>query len=226
MLIVMLLSSAMSSLTKRQLTTIQTQPYTELVNKKLKWKVELLQAMRDRNRRPEGEWMGADQNFFRNRFVGLYPKISANPQPKGQENSYGLAISQQHTLGNSAEAKREKLPKQQHYWVRPVWPLEQTSQAGNWIYRPVRPVTQTGRSQTARNQNFKLQISSKQSLNPTKLGGYLHTCPVNISPRDLSQNIKGSWEFGGRSKWIGVFSRTQKNSNSWELTIPGGLALG
>jgi hypothetical protein len=62
----------------------------------------------------------------------------------------------------------------------------------------------------AREQAFKWRISSKRSPNPTKLGGYLHTCPVNISPRDLSQKIKGSWEFGGRSKWIGVFSRTQK----------------
>ena len=58
--------------------------------------------------------MGADQNFFRNRSVGLYPKITANPTPRVCENSYEQAISQQHTLENSAEAKLEKLHKQQH----------------------------------------------------------------------------------------------------------------
>ena len=58
--------------------------------------------------------MGADQNFSRNRSVGLYPKNTANPSPRVCENSYGQAISQQHTLENSAEAKLEKLHKQQH----------------------------------------------------------------------------------------------------------------
>ena len=43
------------------------------------------------------------------------PKFTANPLPKVRENSYGQTISQQHTLGNFAEAKREKLPNQQHY---------------------------------------------------------------------------------------------------------------
>ena len=51
---------------------------------------------------------------------------------------------------------------------------------------------------------------SKRPSNPTKLGGYLHNYSVNISPRDLSQKINGSWEIKERSKWIGVFSRTQK----------------
>ena len=44
---------------------------------------------------------------------------------------------------------------------------------------------QTGRSQIARNQSSKWQISSKRSLNPTKLGGYLHTCPVTY-PQEIS----------------------------------------
>ena len=58
--------------------------------------------------------MGADQNFSRNRSVGLYPKITANPTPRVCENSYEQAILQQHTLENSAEANLEKLHKQQH----------------------------------------------------------------------------------------------------------------
>ena len=54
--------------------------------------------------------MGADQKFSRNRSVGLYPKITASPLPKVCENSYEQAISQQHTLGNFVEAKRENSP--------------------------------------------------------------------------------------------------------------------
>ena len=70
--------------------------------------------LRDRNWRLEGgEWepikisLEIDPSAY-------IPKITANLQPKVCENSYGQAISQQHTLGNFAEAKREKLPKQQH----------------------------------------------------------------------------------------------------------------
>ena len=37
-------------------------------------------SMRDRNWRPEGGWMGADQNFFEIWNVGLCPKITASPR--------------------------------------------------------------------------------------------------------------------------------------------------
>ena len=43
-----------------------------------------------------------------------------------------------------------------------------------------------------------------------KLGGLLRPYPVNISPKDLGLKINESWELWGRSKWIGVFSNTQK----------------
>ena len=71
----------------------------------------------------------------------------------------------------------------------------QTVRAGVQKPRPVRPVSETGQTgctQTDRKQSFNRQISSKRSPNPTKLGGYFHICPVNISPRDLSQKIKES----------------------------------
>ena len=62
--------------------------------------------MSDRNWRPEGgEWepikisLEIDPSAY-------IPKITASPQPKVGDNSYELAISQQHTLGNFAEAKR------------------------------------------------------------------------------------------------------------------------
>src|SRR6185437_15081846 len=43
-----------------------------------------------------------------------------------------------------------------------------------------------------------------------KLGGFLRPYPVNISPRDLVLKIKESREFEGRSRRIGVFSKTQE----------------
>ena len=73
--------------------------------------------------------------------------------------------------------------------VRPLTQTGQTGRAGIKIpdrsdrfHRPVRPVAPRQPANKAR----------KRSPNPSKLGGYLHICPVNISPRDLSQKIKGS----------------------------------
>ena len=43
-----------------------------------------------------------------------------------------------------------------------------------------------------------------------KLGGLLRPYPVNISPKDLVLKINESRELWGRSKGIGVFSRTQE----------------
>ena len=43
-----------------------------------------------------------------------------------------------------------------------------------------------------------------------KLGGLLRPYPVNISPKDLVLKINESGELWGRSKGIGVFSRTQE----------------
>ena len=66
--------------------------------------------------------------------------------------------------------------------VRPLSPtgqtgraeVGQTGQAGVQKPRPVRPVSETGQTgctQTDRKHSFKRQILSKQSPNPTKLGG-------------------------------------------------------
>ena len=43
-----------------------------------------------------------------------------------------------------------------------------------------------------------------------KLGGLLRPYPVNIPPKDLVPKINESSELWGRSKRIGVFSRTQE----------------
>ena len=139
--------------------------------------------------------MGADQNFSRNRSVGLYPKNTAGPRTWVSENSYGQAISKQKT---QVATRKQNESKRRPGLQRPVRPVEQTGQtgrAGNSNCRPVRPVAQTGqtgRSQTARQQSSKCQISSKQSQNPTKLGGKLRIYPMNIFPKDLSQKINRS----------------------------------
>ena len=150
--------------------------------------------------------MGADQNFFEIRIVGLYPKITANPSPRVYENSYGRAISQQHTLENFTEAKLEKLLKSQHSTYRPVRPVHwtgQTGRAGIQKTRPVRPVSETGQTgifQTARDQSFKRQIMSKQSPNSMKLGGKLRNYPKRSHPKDsrIKRNrgkIEEDWGF-------------------------------
>ena len=134
-------------------------------------------VLRDRNRWPEGgEWepIKISSEIDPSAYI---PEITASPQPKVWENSYGLAISQQHTLENFAEAKEPTRCESQNT-------AEGTGQTAHWDRsdrsgwsrrpRPVRPVSQTGqtgRSQTARNQSSKWQISSKRSPNPTKLGG-------------------------------------------------------
>ena len=153
--------------------------------------------------------MGADQNFSRNRSVGLYPKITANPSPRVCENNYEHAISQQHTLKNFAEAKLEKKTPQTAALLSQTSLTASTDRSDRLGWNSKIQTGQTGPFQTAQDQSFKRQILSKRSPNPAKLGGYLHTGSVNISPRDLTQKIKGSREFGKRSKWIGVFSRTQ-----------------
>ena len=146
--------------------------------------------------------MGADQNFFRNRSVGLYPKNTASPRTWVSENSYGQAISKQKT---QVATRKQNEMKHRPGLQRPIRPVEQTGQIGRAGNSNCRPVAQTGRSQTARQQSSKCQISSKRSSNPTKLGGKLRYYPVNISPKDLTQKIHRSREIEERSKRIGVF---------------------
>ena len=57
-----------------------------------------------------GGWMRADQNFFQNRSVGLYPENHHKPSNLGWESSYGLAISKQKPLGRETEAMRKNSP--------------------------------------------------------------------------------------------------------------------
>src|SRR6185312_9523760 len=61
-----------------------------------------------------------------------------------------------------------------------------------------------------RKLGFKREISIKRPRKSMKLGGLLRPYPVNISPRDLVLKIIESREFEGRSRRIGVFSKTQE----------------
>ena len=162
--------------------------------------------------------MGADQNFFRNQSVGLYPKITTSPQEF--QVKFGIAMEELNQHKTPLERARENTEANEKIYrsgrlgpVRPLYPTSQTGRAGVQKPRPVRPVSETGQTgctQTDRKQSFKRQILSKRSPNPTKLGGQLRIYPVNISPKDHSQKINRSREIKGRSKRIGVFSRTQK----------------
>jgi len=58
--------------------------------------------------------MGADQNFSRNQFVGLYPKNHHKPSNLGRESSYGPAISLRKALGSYAKAKESIRCKSQN----------------------------------------------------------------------------------------------------------------
>jgi len=178
--------------------------------------------VRDRNWRPEG-LMGADQNFSRNLSVDLYPENHHKPSNLGWESSYGLAISKQKALGRETKAIARKLPKQQLCWIRPVWPLAQTGQTGRAGIRnprPIRPVAPrqpANKAPNGKSQANEVQIQRKLedtfTTNPW-------TYPQEISPKRL-KDLENS---GENQSGLG-FSQEHKNSNSWELAIPGGLAL-
>ena len=72
--------------------------------------------------------MGADQNFSRNRSVGLYPENQHKPLNLGLESSYGLAISKQKPLGRETEVIRKNSPNS-------------SSAESDRLDRPVRPVS-------------------------------------------------------------------------------------
>ena len=144
-------------------------------------------------------------------------------------NNYGRAKPTQ-TSPRTSERKLGSKRENQQTWQTQTGQTaysDRSDRSGwNWNPRPVRPVSSTGqtdRSQKARNQSFKWWISIKWSPNSMKLEGCLHIYPINISPRDLSQKIRGTREFEERSKRIGVFSRTWKTlirgtRESWEFS--------
>ena len=175
-----------------------------------------MDILRDRNWRPEeGEWepIKISSEIDPSAYIPRSPqalepwsariamdKLSRSKRPRLQRGSKG-----ERNFTNRSTAH----PDRSDRCTGPVWPVG----LGNSNCRPVRPVAQTGQtglSQTARQQSSKCQISSNRTPNPTKLGGKLPIYPMNIFPKDPSPEINRSWEIEGRSKRIGVFSRTQK----------------
>ena len=144
------------------------------------------------------------------------------------ENSYGLAISQQHTLENFAEAKEPTRCESQNT-------AEGTGQTAHWDWsdrsgwsrrpRPVRPVSQTGRSQTARNQSSKWQISSKRSPNPRNLEDSFASTPWTYPQKIFLKRLTDRENLEDDQRGLG-FSQELTKTNSGELVIPEGLALG
>jgi len=109
-------------------------------------------------------------------------------------NSYGRAKPTQTSPRTSERKLGSKLEKQRTWQTQ----TSQTAYSDRSGWKKKSQTGQTGRSQKARNQSFKGWISIKWSLNSMKLEGYLHIYPVNISPRDLSQKIRGTREFEER----------------------------
>ena len=169
--------------------------------------------MWDRNWRPEGgEWepIKISSEIDPSAYI---PKSPQALEPRSARIAMDkLSRSKRPRLQSGCKGERNFTkrstahPDRSDRCTGPVWPVG----LGNSNCRPVRPVAQTGFSQTAREQSSKCQISSKRTPNPTKLGGKLRIYPMNIFPKDPSPKINRSWEIEGRSKRIGVFSRTQK----------------
>ena len=110
-------------------------------------------------------------------------------------NSYGRAKPTQNTP-RTCERKHGSERENLHTWQtrtgqtalsdRSGWSSKtQTGQTG---FRDRSDRLHPDRSQTM----LQMQISSKRSPNPMKLGGYLHIYPVNIPPKDLSRKINRS----------------------------------
>ena len=131
--------------------------------------------------------MGADQNFFRNSNRRPISQNHHKPSRVLDEvwNSYGRAKPTQHTPRTSERKTRKQARKsadladsdRSDRSLRPVRPVGlefKNPDRSDRFQRPVRPVSETGQTgctQTDRKQSFKRQILSKQSPNPTKLGG-------------------------------------------------------
>jgi len=156
-------------------------------------------------------WMGADQNFFQNRSVGLSPRNHRRPisqkspqtlTPRIWENSYELAISEQQRpreLRGSKTRRNEDLSARDRSdrYSTPVRPVA-----------PVRPVVETGHTGlTQKNPWTRLQTmdleqtkskSSETWRTPPKLS--CKHIPKRSFPKDqrnlrIRGKIKKDWGF-------------------------------
>ena len=179
--------------------------------------------MRDRNRRPEGGWMGADQNFFRNRSVGLYPRNHLNPSHLGNERIAMDKLSlSNNDLGNYAEAKRVETQN----WTAETGQTgltlrsDRSHRSDRWKgpVRPVRPVAprKLG-NKTSKVESRVNEVQIQRNLEDT-FTTVPWTYPQEIFPKRLTDREKSRED----KKGLG-FSQELKISNSYELAIPGGL---
>ena len=113
-------------------------------------------------------------------------------------NSYGRAKPIQ-TSPRTSERKLGSKRENQQTWQTQTGQTAYSDRSDRSGWSSKTQTGQTGfRDQSDRSlpdsPQPKLQMANLEQTksNPTKLGGYLHTCPVNITPRDLAQKIKGS----------------------------------
>ena len=119
--------------------------------------------------------MGADQNFFRNRSVGLYPENHHKPQNLDEVwSSYRRAKPTQISPRNEREKTRKRSRKNcRPHSQGPVRPLALTGQTGragfenpdrsDRLHRSVRPVAATGQTSSAQSRvpARELEVISK-----------------------------------------------------------------
>ena len=153
-----------------------------------------------------------------------FPKITINPQSKVWENSYGLAISQQHTLENFAEAKEPTRCESQNTSEG----TGQTGRAGadvpdrsDRFHRPVRPIAPRQPATKAPNGKSRANEVQIQRNLEDSFASTPWTYPQKIFLKRLTdrENLE--------EDQIGLgFSQELTKSNSGEVVIPEGLALG
>ena len=113
--------------------------------------------------------MRADQNFFRNRSVGLYPKITASPRTSVSENSYWTSYLEAKDLGCSAEAKARETSQiaAQHTQTGLIGVLDRSDRSGweiqtaDWsdrLHRPVSPRQPANKAPNVKSRANELQI--------------------------------------------------------------------
>ena len=187
----------------------------------------------DRSRRPEGgEWepIKISSKFEPSAYIPKLPKPS-NVLTKVWS-SYWKANPTQKVSNKRAKPRSKSEANRKNCRTDlpgPVWPVPTTGLTGRVCSKTSRPVLPTGLTggtqKTPENLDSNDESQPNDHENRWNLGGLLRPYPVNISPKDLVPKINESWELWGRSKGIGVFSRTQEIEFE-QPGIPEGLGQG
>ena len=154
--------------------------------------------LRDRSRRPEGGWMGADQNFFKIWIVGLYPEN--HPSPQAFWPKFGIAMEKlnQHKKASNERAKPRSKSEANRKNCRtdlpgPVWPVHWTGLNGLGYSKTSRPVWLVlttgltgGTQKTPENLDSNDESQPNDHENRWNLGDYFASTPWTYLQEILS----------------------------------------